>query len=114
MEIWRQIKGYPNYQISNYGNVKSLARKVPCYGGFRNKRETILAPVTDSDGYLKVTLYNNNRSKNFFIHILVLETFVGLRPLNHETRHLDGTRTNNNLTNLVWGTGAENYQDRRN
>lgn len=28
-----------------------------------------------------------------------------------ETRHLDGTRTNNQLDNLCWGTKVENTQD---
>jgi len=35
MEIWRSIKDYPNYEISNLGNVKSLN-----YNG--TKKEKIL------------------------------------------------------------------------
>jgi len=47
------------------------------------------------------------------VHILVLETFVGLRPMGYECRHLDGTRINNHVTNLAWGTHSENQLDRR-
>ena len=38
-EEWRDIKGYPNYMVSNMGNVKSLN-----YRGNTNK-EVILKPI---------------------------------------------------------------------
>jgi hypothetical protein len=42
-----------------------------------------------------------------------LEAFVGPRPSErHESRHLDGTKTNNHLSNLQWGTYEENQMDR--
>lgn len=28
MEEWRSIQGYPNYEVSNKGNVRSIARIV--------------------------------------------------------------------------------------
>lgn len=47
------------------------------------------------------------------IHVLVLNAFVGDRPVGLEARHLDGDPTNDHLSNLKWGTQAENYDDRR-
>ena len=26
LEVWKDIEGYPNYQVSNFGNVKSKER----------------------------------------------------------------------------------------
>lgn len=46
------------------------------------------------------------------VHTLVLEAFVGPAPSNHMCRHLDGTRDNNRLENLRWGTNRENVADR--
>ena len=47
------------------------------------------------------------------MHSLVLQAFVGPCPAGCETRHFpDPTRTNVNLSNLSWGTRAENVRDK--
>ena len=33
-EIWKDIEGYPDYQVSNLGRVKSLSRKHKVLKGF--------------------------------------------------------------------------------
>lgn len=48
----------------------------------------------------------------YFVHRLVLEAFIGYRPEGMEARHLDGSRRNNSLANLRWGTHKENQADR--
>ena len=58
-EIWKNIKGYEgHYQVSNTGKVKSLERTEICGGRAKQRirRERILKPGKDSDGYLKVIL----------------------------------------------------------
>lgn len=45
------------------------------------------------------------------VHLLILEAFQGPRPEGTVTRHLDGDKTNNRLSNLRRGTPAENSQD---
>lgn len=47
-----------------------------------------------------------------YIHYLVLITFVGPRPFNHQCRHLDSNPLNNDLSNLRWGTAVENAADK--
>lgn len=46
------------------------------------------------------------------VHILVLTTFKGPKPIDLECRHLDGNSANNNLNNLEWGTRAQNIADK--
>ena len=46
------------------------------------------------------------------VHALVLEAFVGPRPTGMQCLHRDDDRTNNKLSNLRWGTCAENARDK--
>lgn len=74
-----------------------------------------MKPSPDPDtGYIRVNLRDNGRRKNALVHRLVLEAFVGPSPTEeHESRHLDGNASNNRLSNLRWGTSAENEADKK-
>ncbi len=63
-------------------------------------------------GYWQVTLCGNGRRVCRHVHPLILRAFVGPPAPGHECRHLDGSRTNNRLDNLAWGTRLENNQDK--
>ena len=102
-EIWKAVEGYPLYQVSNSGRFRS------CRGGKWKDRK----PVVQRDGYLRIMLYRDGIRKIFNAHRLVLEAFVGPCPENMECRHLDGSRSNNWIGNLCWGTASENQRDRR-
>lgn len=106
MEIWKDIKGYEGiYQISNKGRVKSLERNVSNNTGFRMIKEKILKSQITKNGYVVVKLCNKTSN----IHKLVLQTFNPTN-LKLDTMHIDNDRTNNNLSNLKWGTRKENIQ----
>ena len=98
----KQIPGYPDYSVTKDGRVWSKPRRCT-KGGW-------LKPGKDKFGYLHVVLCNGKTHVKR-IHRIVLETFVGPRPLGMECRHLDGNPINNRLENLKWGTRSENQQD---
>lgn len=101
-EQWRVIPGYPKYEVSDLGRVKSLR--------YRNKDTPNLLTCWPNvqTGYLMVKLGNKYPT----VHSLVLLAFCGPRPANcPEIRHLDGTRTNNALTNLRYASRSENRLD---
>lgn len=105
-EIWENIIGYIGlYMISNFGRIKRLA-------GYRCKSERLMECNIRKDKYIIVHLSKNGKQKIFYVHQLVLETFIGPRPNGMVCRHLDGNRTNNKLENLRWGTYDENEQDK--
>lgn len=79
----------------------------------KNQLTIILKPTTQKTGYLSIRFYKQKTFKQFFIHRLVLQTFVGPCPPGMECRHLDGNPTNNRLCNLCWGTRSENQHDRK-
>lgn len=98
-ETWKDIKGYEGlYQVSNLGRVKGL------------KRNKILKPGKDKDGYLYVTLYNMYKLKGQKVHRLVAQTFI-LNPENKpQVNHIDGNKQNNIVNNLEWCTRLENIE----
>jgi hypothetical protein len=117
MELWTSIAGYEGfYEVSNYGNVRSLTRAVP-YG--RHKGMTYTGrdlKLFVTNNYLSVKLARAGITKTFYAHELVMMAFDGPRPEideRCEIRHLDGNKLNNNFSNLAYGTVKENAADRK-
>lgn len=95
MEEWRSIEGYPNYQVSNMGRVKSLNYS-------RTGEEGILKNCKNNRGYLQVFLCKNSKQKCYLVHRLVAQAFLD-NPNNFpEINHKDEDKINNQLTNLEW------------
>lgn len=119
----RAVPGWPGYLVTDDGRVfsqwvraekgtKGLISKVdPAV--FRELRLFDRSKRRENRGYLSVRLRGGGRSRVFFVHVLVLLAFKGPRPDGHETRHLNGRRDDNRLSNLAWGTHQENEADRR-
>ena len=109
LEEWKDIKNYEGlYQISNYGNVKSLNRKVFHSRGFYVKlKEKILKPSIHTDGYLQVVL-NNQGTKTMKIHRLVALHFIDNLNNLEDINHLDNNKQNNHYLNIEWSSTREN------
>ena len=119
MELWADIKNYENYyQVSNFGRIRSLNRKFECngknqYSSFKTVKTykgKIIKPLLDNRGYFYVFLCKNNVKKNIPIHRLVAKTFIPNPENKPQVNHIDGNKTNNNVTNLEWATCSENIQ----
>lgn len=97
MEIFKDIKGYPNYQVSNLGRVWS------------KKRQIYLKPLKNNSGYLQVCLTAiNGKLKRELIHRLVALTFID-NPNNYPcVNHKDENKENNTQTNLEWCSRSYN------
>lgn len=111
MEIWRQIDGYENHEISNLGNIRSkdVVRIVNgrwgklCEKKYKGK---LLKPYK-AGNYLGIRLAMGD--KNLYIHRLVAQAFVnGDKSLC--VNHKDGNKHNNHYENLEWVTHSQNMK----
>ena len=104
-ERWLPVQGFERYEVSDKGRVRSLPREFPRCAG------RVLKPGINHKGHHSVCLSNNGSTKQFRVHILVLEAFVGPRPKGLLGLHLDDDKANNNVENLYWGTYSDNAAD---
>lgn len=80
-------------------------------GSVYNIKKGIAKTATEcSNGYLKYTLYLNNREYSRYAHRLVAEAFIRNPKNKPEVNHKDRNKKNNDLSNLEWVTKIENIQ----
>lgn len=112
-EVWADIKGYEGlYQISTFGNVKSLSRPVKhSNGGTKILRERMLkTKINSTTGYKEVGLSRDGKQKYHLIHKLIAEAFIDNPHRLPVVNHIDGCKTNNDIFNLEWTTYSENIR----
>ena len=110
-ERWADIPGYPGYQASDQGRIRTIDRKVLGRDGRTElHRGKVLKPQRMKNGYLEVyiSLGSGQKRKHRTVHSLVAQTFLGEQPQGCDVMHSDGNRSNNAVDNLRFGTRAEN------
>ena len=99
MEEWKEIVDYPNYMVSNFGNVKNI------------KTDKILKAGINSSGYYVINLCKNGKVKLFQIHRLVANAYIENPETKQNVDHSDGDKFNNKVNNLRWATKTENARN---
>lgn len=99
MEKWRVIKDFPNYSVSDFGNVK-------------NNKTNKNIKLTIKGGYYNISLKNNLCKKTLKVHRLVALAFIENLENKPEVNHKDKNKLNNYINNLEWNTRLENCQHR--
>lgn len=108
MEMFKPIKNYEGlYEISNYGNVKSLAKKCGKGKGYLTN-EKLLNLHLDRQDYKYVALSRNGKVKKHKIHRLVAENFICNPCKKKQVNHINGIKYDNFVLNLEWVTASEN------
>lgn len=92
-EIWKDVKGFDGYEISNLGNIK------------RNGR---LLKLSAWNQYKTIRLRTESNEKTVYIHRLVAMAFIPNPENKPMINHIDGNKLNNTVSNLEWCTRQEN------
>lgn len=87
-QIWVEVEGYPNYAVSNFGEVVNLTT------------DFVLSPRPNDKGYLRVALRGVDGTRDFYIHQLVAQAFMGGFTMGERLIHINGDITDNRPANL--------------
>ena len=102
-EIWKEIEGFEDYKISNFGRVMS----------FKNNGQKILKYADSGRGYDSVWLRSKEKSRRYTIHRLIATHFIENPQHLPEVNHIDGNKKNNSISNLEWISGIDNLKHAR-
>jgi hypothetical protein len=109
---WADIEGFPGYQVSSCGCVRSIDRDVKqshktAGTATRRMKGKVLRPGRARNGYLLVML--GRGSKRHLVHRLVASAFI---PGNKELQvnHKNGVRDDNRVENLEWMSCSDNHR----
>lgn len=108
-EEWRAVPGFEGlYEASPRGYVRNIAS-----GMGRTPGRVLKATPAGRYGHLRITLRRDKKSFPTALHRIICLTFNGPPPSPDKDNalHWDGDVTNNEFTNLRWGTRKENALD---
>lgn len=90
MEQWRSIDFFPQYEVSDRGNVRN------------RYTDRVLKQAKNPAGFYFVCLRADGTNHIRSVHRLVAEAFLPLGQKGDAPVHLDGDRSNNTPENLRW------------
>ena len=116
-EIFKDIIGYEDYQISNKGRVIAKEKKVRYTHAITKKehfrtteKKFLKVYLNNRTGYKFIQLYKDKKSKNFNIHRLVAINFLNNHDNLDQVNHIDGNKHNNTVENLEWCSNKYNHE----
>jgi hypothetical protein len=105
IEEWREIPGWPDYAVSNFGKVKRIVKPKRGRGRVGN---ILKARIPGGGSYPAVNLSEGGLSTQWYVHRLVAHAFLGPCPEGKEVNHIDGDKLNPRLDNLEYVTRSGN------
>lgn len=95
--MWKEIPGYSNYLVSDFGDVYSKESK--------KKLKNSISKF----GYARVTLYKSNGEKHkIMVHRLVALAFIDNPQNLPQVNHINEDRLDNRAVNLEWCSSSYN------
>lgn len=114
-EIWKSIPGFPAYEVSDYGRVRSYYKResaFPTVWYISDAPQRILQPSSTNGKYFGVHITDADGNTAYRrIASLVLLAFIGPPTDGLEICHNDSNPQNDHLSNLRYDTRASNFLD---
>jgi hypothetical protein len=110
-EEWRAIPGFPLYEASNLGRVRSLDRVVEHrsrWGMIQRKMPGRILSDFNLKGYRGVSLVADGKMRKAGVHQAVCLAWIGVPADGIVVNHIDGNKHNNHIENLEYITNSEN------
>ena len=110
-EKWKPVEGFPRYEVSNMGRVRSNC----CNNG--RKLRYLLKPCPCLKGYYSVKLCGKESETGRVyvsckqVHRLVAHAFLGECPQGYVVDHINGDPSDNRKSNLRLCTHTENIHN---
>jgi hypothetical protein len=99
---FRPIQGFSNYQINIDGIIRNAISG------------KILSQKPDSAGYPRVFITSDlGKRRGMLVHRLMAIEYISNPDNKPCVNHIDGTKSNNDLSNLEWCTHKENTRHAR-
>lgn len=108
---WRDVVGYEGiYEVSNTGEVRTKEGKTThsALHGVRVWKQRVLKQKISKDGTCRVCLWKDKKPNTLLVHRLVAEAFIPKVEGKEYINHIDGSRLNNDVSNLEWCDHKEN------
>ncbi len=99
-EIWRNIPGFPDYQASNLGRIRSFKS-----GEWKVLRQT----PHSKTGYLVVSLRRDGKYFARSVHRLIAAAFLG-KANGQDVNHTNGDKHDNSIKNLEYLSRGDNHR----
>ena len=96
-EKWKPLPFDNGYLVSEFGQV------------FSTKSNRLLTPQISTHGYLYISTKTKGFRKNHPLHRIIMQLYGPQQPEGKSCiNHIDGVKTNNDLSNLEWCNYSEN------
>ena len=105
MVEYRDIEGFPDYQVGDDGSVWSTKLN---HGSSAKRR---LKGGLTYGGYRTVCLRKDGETYTRSVHSLVAAAFISKCPEGQECRHRNNNPDDNRVENLLYGTKKQNSED---
>lgn len=108
-EQWRPVVGYEGFfEVSDHGGFRSVTRTDRLGRVWEGKA---IKAFPAHAGHLRVQLRREGTVRHRYLHVLVLEAWIGPRPPGMQCCHNDGNPANNHVNNLRWDSPVANCMD---
>lgn len=108
---WKDVVGYEGiYEVSDTGEVRTKEGKTTYteMHGVRRWKQRILKQKVSKDNTCRVSLWKDGKERTWLVHRLVAKAFIPEVVGKDYINHIDGSRLNNNVSNLEWCDHTEN------